>query len=53
MSEEPDKIEHAQTTILRSKLLRLKKVLNEQQTKEALSLAVDFTIKNYRKHTEA
>ena len=48
-----DKIEHAQTTLMRSTLLKLKSTLQEQSTKEALSLAVDFTIKNYRKNMEA
>ena len=53
MLEEQDKPEHAQTIIMRSKLLKLKSILQEKETKEALSLAVDFTIKNYRKNMEA
>lgn len=41
-----DKIQHAQTVLMRSEIEQLKTVTKEQSTKEALSKAVHFTIKN-------
>lgn len=45
-------IQHAQTVLTLDELEKLKSVTGEKSTKEALSKAVHFTIKNMNKNTD-
>lgn len=42
-------IEYAQTVLEKGVLDKLKRVIGEKSTKEALSIAADFTVKHYGK----
>lgn len=42
-----ESIEHAQTVLTKKELERLKRVVNNESTKDALAIAVEHTIKTY------